>query len=152
MLLLVSFTNYSQNIYKKYTDFAFKQTNVLHNLIDYSEKLSKKQQDKFHSEFYAIFYYLTTPQFANERYAFQVNMLYYGEDDLSKRKTKQQVKKEVGIFIEKKEISKFAAYQLQLLDVVLNGTTIKDNTPSVIKNVIESFKKEYIILKQLEKI
>jgi hypothetical protein len=152
IILLANLIAYSQNIYKKYTNVALEQTKILSKLLEYSERLTTKERDKFHSEFYAVFHYLTTPQFANERYAFQINMLYYGEDDLTKRKTELQITKEVDVFIERKDIAKFADYFIKLLEIVINGTTIKKNTPIEIINTLDSFKKEYVILKQLSTI
>ncbi|MHB9012510.1 MAG: hypothetical protein ACYC49_09870 [Ignavibacteriaceae bacterium] len=149
VIFLICLNIYPQNIYKVYTNTVYKQTKILNKLLDYSEKMSKKEQEKFHSEYYAIFRYLTTTQILNERYAFQINMLYYGEDNLSKRMTKQGIKKEVGVFIEKKEIPKVADYFIKLLNIVINGTIIKKSTPVEVKNIIESFKDEHDILKMM---
>lgn len=76
-------------------------------------------------------------------------MLYHSKDELKKKKTQKDIIKEVGIFIEKNKMPEFARYFMKPLKIIIDGTTIRCNTPIEVIKVINSFKKEYDLLGKL---
>jgi len=150
VIVLLILGSCSQNSNENYTDIISNQKELEKNLFSYTEKLSEKGRESFRAQYYAIFYFLEKPQIIKERNIFRINMEYYDAQSANKTTlTKEQIKKEAGLFIEEYQIPKFANYLISLLDIVFKANKNHLGSPAVIKNIMNSFKKEYKVLQKL---